>query len=280
MKRVLLTGATSGIGKEIAAEVLRRGDCLLLVCRSQTRAAHSIQEWRAMFPHANIEVYFADLAEMKQVRAVALQIQEKHSNLDILVNNAGLYLDRRLLTEEGYEKTFAVNHLSYMALTQFLTPLLRQSKSARIVNVASRAHRYGSLLLDDLMWSRPYRPRIVYGTTKLCNILFSSALVRRLEGSGISVNSLHPGVVRTRFAKGQGGVMGWGTALLRPFFLSPKGGAETPLFLMYSSKVEGCSGGYYVRCKKKRPSKTACDMMLAERLWEESEALIQRALMS
>ena len=130
------------------------------------------------------------------------------------------------------------------------------------------------------MWTRVYRPQIVYGTSKLCNILFSAALSKRLHGSGICVNSLHPGVVRTRFAKGQGGLMGWGAAWFRAFFLSPEAGAKTAVFLAYSPKVEAKSGGYYVRCRQRKPSKKAQDFDLAEQLWQRSETLIKQALSS
>jgi NAD(P)-dependent dehydrogenase (short-subunit alcohol dehydrogenase family) len=196
--------------------------------------------------------------------------------LDVLVNNAGLMLDRRSTTQDGYETTFQVNHLGPFLLTNLFLDLLRASAPARVVNVASTAHRGGKLNFDDLQSERSYAGMRVYATTKLCNILFTKELARRLQGTGVTANALHPGTVRTGFGM-DGDTKGlWriGMLIVRPFILTPAGGARTSIYLASSPDVEGKSGGYYARSRPSKPTRAAQDDETARRLWEVSAQLV------
>jgi len=277
MKTVLVTGATSGIGYETAKEVVKRGDRLIMISRSKPKTERCIEEWKTLVPTANIEPFYADLASMREIQTACNQIKEKYDIIDVLINNAGIFLAQRENNIDGWEKTFAVNHMSYFAVTHFLLPLLKASRSARIVNVASRAHWYGHLDLDTVCQPTSYRGQRVYGTSKLCNILFTHELARRLQGA-VTANSLHPGVVRTNIANGQGGPMGWAFRILGRLFLSPQKGAKTTIFLAYDESMDTETGGYYAKCKRSASSVQSQDDELARSLWDYSSRLLSDAL--
>jgi retinol dehydrogenase-12 len=222
--------------------------------------------------HAGI----VDFSRLDDVRRFAAEFNSRHDKLHVLVNNAGAMLSERSTTPDGLETTFQVNHLGPFLLTNLLLDKLKASAPARIVNVASTAHRGGSLDFDDLQSEKSYIGMRVYGTSKLCNILFTRALAKRLEGTGVTANSLHPGTVRTGFGQDGDarGFMKVGLALIRPFILSPAKGAKTQIYLASSPDIEGKTGLYWSRRRPSRPTKAAQDDDAAERLWKESEKLV------
>ena len=275
MKTVVVTGTTSGIGYETARGVLKRGDELIAINRSQTKWEQCCSALRQEFPDAQISSFFADLGSMRQIRRVCSEITSQYPVIDILINNAGIYLAQKEITEDGWEKTFAVNHMAYVAICEFLMDAVTKSQDSRIVQVASRAHRYARLDVPTMHDPHYYQGRQIYGNSKLCNILHTRALAKRC--ASVTVNCLHPGVVQTGFARNQGGVMGWGFRLLRRFFISAAQGAETSLFLAYDSSVQGKTGGYYVSCALVNPSEQQVNAALEESVWKRSMELFEQA---
>lgn len=275
-KTVLVTGANTGIGLETAAELAGMGADVIITARDPAKGSAAVNEVRRRHPDASVEAMELDLSRFEDVRAFAKAFKERHDRLDVLINNAGLMLGERSVTLDGNETTVQVNHLGPFLLTHLLLDLLKTSAPSRIVNVASTAHRGGRLDFNDFQSERSYAGMRVYGTTKLCNILFTRELARRLKGTGVTVNCLHPGTVRTGFGQDGDakGFMRIGLALGRPFFLSPAGGAKTSVYLASSPDVEGQTGGYYTRSRPSRPSASARDDEAARRLWEVSEQLV------
>jgi NAD(P)-dependent dehydrogenase (short-subunit alcohol dehydrogenase family) len=269
----LVTGATSGIGRATALELSRRGATVHLVARDRARGEAALAEV-ARAGGGRARLHLADLSSMAAVRALAEEVRAAAPALHVLVNNAGAVEMERRVSPDGLEMTFAVNHLAYFLLTHLLLDLLRSSAPARVINVASTAHRGKTLDFRDLQNTRRYAGLRVYGQSKLANILFTRELARRLEGSGVTANSLHPGVVATGFGRASGGWMGFGVRLIAPLLLSPEQGAETTLYLACSPEVEGVSGQYFERCRPVRPSAAARDDAAARRLWEESARLL------
>lgn len=280
-KHALVTGATSGIGQVTARELARRGARLTIVGRSAEKLATTLATIREAAPEATVDSIQGDLSLVASTREVAARFLEKHDTLDVLVNNAGaLYLDRDV-TSEGRERTFATNHLGYFVLTSGLLPALRaaaaQSGEARVVSVASAAHRAGRIEWDDLDAARSYNGWRAYGTSKLMNILFAAELARREEaaGSKVTSNSLHPGVIASGFARNEGGITAWLAGTFGPWFLtSTDDGARTSLHLAASPAVRGISGRYWSGTKPTAPRSAGQDMEAARRLWEISESLV------
>jgi len=276
-KTCVVTGATSGIGLSTAQALAARGAEVLVVCRNESKANRITAQIEADTGHRP-QVYLADLADLAQVRRVGAEIAAAHPKIDVLVNNAGAYFNGREESPQGFERTFAVNHLSYVLLTTLLRPRLESTPAARIVNVASRAHRVAKLDFDDLQWTRRrYRPFVVYGTSKLLNILYTRELARRLEGTDTTVNCLHPGVVRTGIATGGVSLMSIMATLGAPFLLSPEKGAATSIYLATAPDVAHVTGQYFDKCKAIAPKPWARDDAAAARLWEVTEALIAEA---
>lgn len=275
MKTVLVTGATSGIGYETARGILRKGDHLIVINRSRSKWEQCCFHFQKEFPRAQISSYFADLSSMTQIREVCAEISKAHHVIDVLINNAGLYLAQRQTTEDGWETTFAVNHMAYVAICACLIDRVKASTEGRIIQVASRAHLYAHLDVDTVHDPPRYQGQRVYGTSKLCNIVHTRELAKR--HTGITVNCVHPGVVQTGFAHNQGGVMGWGFRLLRRFFISAKKGAQTTLFLAYDESVREKTGGYYASCRLKVPSAQAQNDQLARQVWDHSMHLLEQA---
>lgn len=275
-KTVLVTGANSGIGFETAAGLAELGAHVILGVRDPWKGETAAEAIRARIDDASIEVVVGDMAHLASVRSFAERLVATHDRLDVLVNNAGLVTDRRSVTDDGFETQFQVNHLGPFLLTNLLLDLLRASAPSRIVNVSSIAHTQGVLDFDDLQSERAYAGMRVYGTTKLCNVLFTRELARRLEGTGVTANALHPGVVRTNWSGGGDvkGVLALGFRLARFAFLSPAKGARTSIYLASSPEVERETGGYYVRCRKINPSTSAQDDDTARRLWDVSAELV------
>jgi NAD(P)-dependent dehydrogenase (short-subunit alcohol dehydrogenase family) len=277
-KVILVTGATAGIGKVTALELARKGATVVLVGRDPAKAEATVAEIRQATGNDAVEALLCDVSSQAAVRKLAADYRAKHDRLDVLVNNAGAILGERKTTADGIEATFATNHLAYFLLTELLLDLLRASAPARVVSVASDAHRSTKLDLDDPQYERrPYASMSSYGASKLANILWSAELARRLEGSGVTANALHPGVIASNFGQSGPGWMRFGVKLFAPLLSSPENGARTTLHLATSPEVEGITGKYWKDSKPAKPSAAAQDMAAAKRLWEISEALVAKS---
>lgn len=272
-KVCLLTGATSGIGLEASKALASLGATVVLVGRDPGRIESSLAYVRQAAPDAKVESLHADFTCLKDVRALAEAFKARHSRLDVLLNNAGLVLHERQVTKDGFEATLGINHLAPFLLTHLLLDVLKASGPARVVNVSSEAHRYAKLDFSDLQAERGYNMMRVYGNSKLANILFTQALARRLQGTQVTTNSLHPGVVRTGFGHNTRGLMNFVVKAFATFFLTAEEGARTSVYLASSPEVEGVSGQYFIKCRRRTPSRAARDEQLAERLWQVSEEL-------
>jgi len=270
----LVTGATSGIGKATATGLARLGADLVLVARDPAKGQATVAEIQAATGNPRVDVLLADLSSQASVRRAAEEVKHTHDRLHVLVNNAGGYWATRHFTVDGLELTFALNHLAYFLLTNLLLDLLQASAPARIVNVTSGAQAAGDIHFDDLQFARRYRGQPAYNQSKLANVLFTYELARHLEGSGVTVNCVHPGVVRTNFGRDDmGSLMRLLTPLVRPFMRTPEQGADTPVWLASSPEVEGVTGRYFTRRQDKRSSRRSYETELARRLWRVSEEL-------
>ena len=270
-KTVVITGATSGIGAIAARHLAELGARIVIVARDGQRAEETLRDLRAAGSGQAHTAFLADLSCLHEMRRVGAEIAAAEPRIDVLMNNAGLISSGKRKTEDGLGLMFATNHLSYFVLTALLLEPLRAAGGARIVSTASEAHRRGKLdfehLQDQTGWTG-------YGTSKLCNILFTRELARRLEGTGVTANCLHPGFVATRFGDSAGGAIRAGlTIAKRLFALSPEEGAKTMVYLASSPQVAGQSGGYYDRCAPATPSREARRDHDARRLWELSAAI-------
>ncbi|HEV3071917.1 MAG TPA: SDR family NAD(P)-dependent oxidoreductase [Solirubrobacteraceae bacterium] len=269
MPFVLLTGATRGIGRAAAIEFAREGVELALVGRDRKRVEAVAAEARSAGVGAPVHEHVADLRLMTDVRALAQDVRERHENIDVLANNAGALFASRKETSEGLEQTFALNHLAPFLLTNLLRDRL---EGGRVVITASDAHQSGRLDLSDLQSERSYSAMRVYGTSKLCNILFTRELARRAPQ--LHANCFHPGVVRTGFGKNDNGIWKVLTTLGGPFFRSPARGARSLLWLSLSQEAAALTGEYVQDEKVLAPSAQAQDETLAEALWERSADLV------
>lgn len=274
-RTVLVTGASSGIGLAACGALARMGARLIMVGRNREKTTAAADRIRATTPDARVDIERCDLASLEDMRILGRRLRSRLDHLDVLLNNAGAMHTTRKETVDGFEMTYGVNHLGYFLPTLALLPLLRNAPSARIVNVASNAHRAARLDFDDLQMQRGrYSGWTAYGTSKLLNILFTRELARRLQGSAITANSLHPGVVRTGFAHNDPGWMSLAWRLLSPFHASPAAGAATSVFLCTDPSLDGNSGRYYARCREKAPRAAACRDDHARRLWDISAAQV------
>lgn len=271
-KRSIVTGGTSGVGLVTARRLAELGAEVVVVGRDAERgaAALALMRERAESPH--VEFLKADLSDQDQVRELAEIILARYGRVDVLVNNAGAMFGRRLTSAQGLEMTFALNHLGYFLLTLLLLPALHAAAPARIVNVASEAHRWGRLDFDDLQAERrPYRPLRAYARSKLANILFTRELARRLDPNAITVNALHPGFVATELGFKHGFVPAAIWKLSAALFaVSPEKGADTPVYLASGPEAAGCHGEYFVNGRPARSAAAARDPEAAARLWRES----------
>jgi NAD(P)-dependent dehydrogenase (short-subunit alcohol dehydrogenase family) len=272
-KTVVITGGTSGIG-EVAAEALARmGARIVLVVRNKARAEATLARLGKSGPGGAHSVYFADLTSLAEMKRVAAEIANREPPIDILINNAGALFGTRRLTEDGLEATFALNHMSYFVVTEGLRERLLASEAARIINTASAAHQGAILDFDDLQSAKSFRAMRVYGCSKLCNILFTRELARRLHGTGVTANCLHPGFVATRFADESGGLVSRLAWLAKFFAISPAEGAQTIIYLASSPEAANATGKYFCKCRPITPSAPALDDHAALALWEHSAAL-------
>jgi NAD(P)-dependent dehydrogenase (short-subunit alcohol dehydrogenase family) len=271
-KIVLVTGATAGIGKVTARALAQMGAHVVIVGRNAERTKQTAEELKEATGNQKIDYLLADLSSMAAVRRLAEEFLAKYDRLNVLVNNAGAVNMTRETTVDGYELTFATNHLAYFLLTNMLLPALEKGAPARVVNVASEAHRRQRIDFDDLMATGGYATFRQYGRSKLANILFTRELSRRVAGKGITANSLHPGVVASNFLAKPGlwGVIGKIAGL---FMINNEAGAQTSIYLASSPDVEGVTGQYFAKSRAKNPSLEAQDDEAARKLWEVSEQL-------
>jgi NAD(P)-dependent dehydrogenase (short-subunit alcohol dehydrogenase family) len=278
-KTVLITGGNSGIGKETAVALARAGAAVVFTSRDPHRGEQAAADIRQR-SGADVHVMPLDLASFASIRAFAADFLQRYERLHVLINNAGLILSQRTETREGFETTFGVNHLGHFLLTDLLLDRIKASAPARIINVASRAHRSArkGLDFDDLQLTRRYSGMQAYARSKLANIYFTRELARRLEGTGVTVNALHPGVVATRFSLDgdDKGIIAWFYRFGRPLLRSSEKGAQTSIYLASSPDVEGVTGKYFADSKEAEPTAIAQDDEVARLLWQASEALVSR----
>lgn len=273
-KTVVITGATSGIGEVAALELAGKGARIVFVARDRNRGEVTLAKLNAKAPALSHKVHYADLSLVAEQKRVAAEIAAAEPRIDVLINNAGAVFSPRQVTEDGLELTFATNHVSYFVLTHGLRDQLLAAGAARVINTSSHAHYRAKIDFDDLQMQNEYRPIRAYGVSKLCNILYTRGLARRLEGTGITANSLHPGFVKTRIGDDS---TGFGAALFRlmkQFAITPEKGAETIVYLASSGDVAKTTGLYFYKCKPVEPSKLAQDDAAAERLWEYTARLL------
>jgi NAD(P)-dependent dehydrogenase (short-subunit alcohol dehydrogenase family) len=275
-KTCLVTGATNGIGRAAALELARQGARVVLLGRDAARCEATRAEVAAASRGtAEASVLIADLARQADVRRAASEFLATGRPLHVLLNNAGVVQTERRETSDGIETTFAVNHLAPFLLTNLVLGRIQASAPARIVNVSSDAHKLGGALdFDDLGATRRFAGMGVYGRSKLANLLFTRELARRLEGSGVTVNALHPGAVRTGLGQNNDApLLKLVAALFRPFFRSPERGADTAVWLCSDPELAGVSGRYFANRRERQPHRYALDDMAARRLWDESAKL-------
>lgn len=278
-KVCLVTGATGGIGAIAARRLAELGATVVGVGRDEARCAAAAAAIRAATGNAQVEFLCADLSSQAAIRTLAATFLARHAQLHVLLNNAGAYHFQRGTTVDGIERTFALNHLGYFLLTQLLHDRLQASAPARIVNVASSAHRSARFDLDDVGLENGYRGWTAYANSKLANLLFTFELARRLAGTGVTATAVHPGWVATHFAENN---MRGLLAVLRPFYrlyqrctaISPEQGADTLVWLASAPEVDGVSGKYFRERAEREPTATALDARLAQQLWQLSERMV------
>ncbi len=273
-KICLITGATAGIGKATAHGLASMGAKIVITGRSKEKTLATVAELKAATNNQNIDFLLGDLSVLAEVRKLAEEFKSKYARLDVLINNAGGVFAKRQLTKDGLEYTFAFNHLAPFLLTNSLLDVLKSSGPARVVTVSSAAERGGRLDFDNLQGERKYSAFGAYSTSKLENILFSNELARRLAGSGVTSNSLHPGFVASNFGKNNPGLMTIAISLLQPFAINTTQGAATSIYLASSSAVEAVSGKFFTKSAQSQPhNPVATDQAKADRLWEISQKL-------
>ncbi|WP_091950853.1 SDR family oxidoreductase [Methylorubrum salsuginis] len=270
-RQALVTGATSGIGAETALGLARLGARVGIVGRDPARTEATAARLRGE-TGGEIDVFLADLSEQAQVRRLAAEASARYPVLDILVNNAGAIFSERHVTVDGFERTWALDHLAYVLLTHELMPRLAAAPAARIVNVASAAHTRGRIDFDDLDGARRFSAMGRYAQAKLGNVLFTYALARRLAGTRMTVNAVHPGVVATKFAGNTHGWLRVAWRLIRPWLMTPEQGAQTSLYVATSPEVAGVSGCYFAKGRAVASSPLSRDAALQERVWTLSRS--------
>jgi NAD(P)-dependent dehydrogenase (short-subunit alcohol dehydrogenase family) len=274
-KVCIITGATDGIGKEVALNLAKMGFTLGLVGRNAKKISATESEIKATADNENITFFNADLSSMDQVRQLALEIQAKYNRIDVLLNNAGAYFTDYGKTDEGFENTFALNHLSYFLFTDLLLDTIKVSPQSRIVNVASNAHLNTNLDFENLQGFNGYKGWPAYCKSKLCNVMFTYELARRLEGSGTTANCLHPGFVHTNFGNNNKTSVRMSlTAAKALGAINVKKGAQTSIYLASSAEVDGVSGQYFSKCRPKTSSPQSQVLVDQQRLWSITEQLL------
>jgi retinol dehydrogenase 12 len=277
-KTILVTGATSGIGRVTAESLAKLGAAVYCAGRDPQRTQETVAAIQKESGNAQVFGLLADLASFRQIRALADEMLQRAARLDVLVNNAGALFLRRKLSQDGIELTLALNHLAYFLLTNLLLERLKataaQAGEARIVNVSSAAHMGARINFDDLQFTHAYGPMRAYGQSKLANVLFTYELARRLAGSDVTANVLHPGFVASRFATNNGPLAKIAMRLARFIAISPEEGAQTSIYLASAAGVKGVSGQYFVKSRPQRSDPASYNAETARRLWEISAQMV------
>lgn len=278
-KTIIVTGANSGIGKATATELLRRHGRVIMACRDRDRAEKAAQEIQeeAGPDRGELVIKLLDLASLKSVRSFCEEILKEEPRLDVLINNAGIYQCPYTKTEDGYEMQFAVNHLGHFLLTNLLLDLLKRSAPSRIIVVSSKLYKYGDVNFDDLNSEQSYDKAFAYSRSKLANLLFTLELSHKLEETGVTVNALTPGIVRTNLGRHV-----YIPLLVKPlfnlaswaFFKSPEQGAQTSIYLACSPDVEGIQGKCFANCQEEQLLDKATDEEVAKKLWDINEVMV------
>jgi NAD(P)-dependent dehydrogenase (short-subunit alcohol dehydrogenase family) len=272
-KTIVITGGTSGIGEVAALKLAGMGARIVLVARNKSRGEATLARLDTVAPGLAHRVHYADLSRLADMRQVATEIAANEPRIDVLINNAGALFNTRMVTPDGLEMTFATNHVAYFVMTALLRERLLGSGPARVVNTASNAHQGAKLDLDDLQSAKSYMGFGAYGRSKLCNILFTRELARRLQGTGLTANCLHPGFVATRFGDESGGILGPLVRLAKAIAILPEKGAETIVYLASSPQVAQTSGEYFYKSRVAQPTRMARDDVLARKLWDKTVAI-------
>jgi len=273
-KTILVTGASTGIGLHSAIGLAKLGAKIVMVGRNKERTVQAVELVKSQTGNQTVSYLLADLSSLREVRRLAQEFKDKYNKLDVLLNNAGAIFLWRKVSVDGYEMTLTLNHLNYFLLTDLLLEMLKSAPSARIVNVASRAHYRGHVNFDDLQSQHGYNGMGVYSMSKLMNVLFTYELARRLDSTNVTANCLHPGFVASNFAANNGWFVRLGMSFISGR-ISVEDGAKCPIFLASSPDVEGVSGKYFnYDLKETRSSEESYDQNTAKRLWDVSEKLV------
>jgi NAD(P)-dependent dehydrogenase (short-subunit alcohol dehydrogenase family) len=272
-KTVVLTGGTSGIGEVAAVQLAGLGARLVLIARDRSRGEATLAKLDAQAPGRGHRVLYADLSQIAEMKRVGGEIAASESKIDVLINNAGAMFGKRQLTVDGFEKTFALNHLSYFVLTALLRERLLGSAPARIINTASSAHKSAHFDINDLQTAKNYRSFEAYSRSKLDNILFTRELARRLQGTGVTANCLHPGFVATRFGDEAGGFIARMIGFAKNLAIAPEEGAKTIVYLATSPDVAIANGDYFYKCRKATTTAAARDDKQGRALWDRTVAI-------
>lgn len=275
-KHVIVTGATSGIGLETARELAKMGAAVTLISRNEQKLQNTTEQFKQETGNNTIDWIQADLSSVESTKQAAETFLARHDRLDVLVNNAGAVFAERRESVDGIEMTIALNHVNYFVLTNALLPLMKATAAGtgdgRIINVSSQAHRNAKFNWDDLEGREKYGSFQAYSLSKAMNVLHANALARRLEGTGITANSLHPGVVATNIWSAQKGILGKIANFAKRFMITSEDGAQTNIHLATSADVKGITGNYWMKSKQEPAIPLTDDVEMQERLWEVSEA--------
>jgi NAD(P)-dependent dehydrogenase (short-subunit alcohol dehydrogenase family) len=280
-KQVLITGATNGIGKVTAQALAQMGAAVTIISRSEDKCRATVAEIQAATHNPNLDYIAADLSSIAEMHRAATEFRARHNRLDVLVNNAGMLFQNQEMTVDGYDKTLALNHLSYFVITLDLLDMLKATAAsnpewgARVVSVSSSAHSVGAHWQDP-QYTKNYQGFGAYGQSKAFNILFTVGLAKRLQGTQVTANAVHPGVVATGFGKNQNGIVRLVFGIVHRFSRTPEQGASTSIYLASSPEVKAISGKYFVDSKPARVLANADDPQAAERLWALSEGWAQQ----
>jgi NAD(P)-dependent dehydrogenase (short-subunit alcohol dehydrogenase family) len=271
-KIVVITGANAGIGFATALGLAKQGAQIGLVCRNAARGEAALKAVAEVATPPPL-LFIADLSSQASIRELSITLHEKLSRIDVLVNNVGAAFAKREVTVDGIERTFALNHLAPFLLTNLVLDLILRSEQGRIVNLTAGIPVSRSSFLENLQGEKHYGQFSAYRSSKIGNILFTYELARRLKGTGVTVNCVHPGPVRTEFTRKAGGTLGRLSKVLRLIMKSPEVGARTPIYLAADPAVAGVTGGYFVSCKQRRSPAMTYDLSIAEKHWQISEQL-------
>ena len=269
-KICVVTGANAGIGLETARGLAEMGATVVMVCRDRQRGEAAQSEIKQTSGNDRVELMICDFSSQASIRGFAADYKVRHERLDVLVNNAGVLLRELSLNRDGVESTFAINHLGYFLATNLLLDVLKKSAPSRIVNVASTAHKYGKIDIGGWVAGKNYSAFAAYANSKLANVLFTYELARRLQGTGVTANCLHPGGVGTNLFRGLPGLL---QGLIKLVTIGPERGARTSIYLASSPEVEGITGKYFARRRQQNSSEISHNEEAARRLWEVSEEL-------